>query len=137
MDRKQFQELAKVRLKEAEALLKLGMSDGAYYLAGYAVECALKACISKSTRRYEFPDDKRVRLSYTHDLAQLLKVAELDDDHEAQTRADPEFDKNWKRVTPWSEKSRYERVETESSKMILKAISDREHGVFPWIKQRW
>jgi HEPN domain-containing protein len=48
--------MAMVRLKEANVLLRLGLSDGAYYLAGYAVECALKACIAKGTRRYEFPD---------------------------------------------------------------------------------
>lgn len=59
MDRKDLQELSKVRLKEATALLKLGLFDGAYYLAGYAVECALKACIAKGTQRGEFPDRKR------------------------------------------------------------------------------
>ncbi len=41
-DRKDLQELSKVRLKEATALLKLGLFDGACYLAGYSVECALK-----------------------------------------------------------------------------------------------
>jgi HEPN domain len=65
VDRKDFQELAKVRLKEANALFRLGLYDGAYYLAGYAVECALKACIAKGTRRYEFPDKKRVEDSYS------------------------------------------------------------------------
>jgi hypothetical protein len=40
VDRKGLQELSKVRLKEATALLELGLFDGAYYLAGYAVECA-------------------------------------------------------------------------------------------------
>lgn len=58
MDRKGLQELSNVRLKEAKALLKVGMADGAYYLAGYAVECALKACIAKETRRYDFPDKR-------------------------------------------------------------------------------
>jgi HEPN domain-containing protein len=42
MDRYEFQELAKVRLKEANALLAAGLYDGAYYLAGYAAECALE-----------------------------------------------------------------------------------------------
>jgi HEPN domain-containing protein len=59
VDRKDLQELSKVRLKEAKALLDLGMPDGAYYLAGYAVECALKACLAKGTVKYEFPDKKR------------------------------------------------------------------------------
>ena len=38
MNRKDFQELSRIRLKEAKALLDLGLWDGAYYLAGYAVE---------------------------------------------------------------------------------------------------
>jgi len=56
LDRKDLQELSRVRLKEATALMQAGFFDGAYYLAGYAVECAIKACIAKGTRRYEFPD---------------------------------------------------------------------------------
>jgi HEPN domain-containing protein len=56
VDRRDLQELSKVRLKEAKALLDLGLYDGAYYLAGYAVECALKAGIAKETRRHQFPD---------------------------------------------------------------------------------
>ena len=39
--------MADQRLVEAKALLDQGMWDGAYYLAGYAVELALKACIIK------------------------------------------------------------------------------------------
>jgi HEPN domain-containing protein len=126
-----------VRLEEAEALLKLGMPDGAYYLAGYAVECALKACISKKTRRYEFPDIETVRSSYTHDLRQLVKVAELETARKEQAAKDREFGNNWELVRDWSEKSRYRRNETDSAKLFLKAVGDRRHGVFPWIKQRW
>jgi len=60
LDRKDLQELSRVRLKEATALMQAGFFDGAYYLAGYAVECAIKACIAKGTRRYEFPDKRKV-----------------------------------------------------------------------------
>ena len=56
-------------------MLQLGLFDGAYYLAGYAVECALKACIAKGTLRGEFPDKKRVDSSYSHNLRELFKVA--------------------------------------------------------------
>jgi hypothetical protein len=42
VDRKDLQVLAKIRLREGKALLSLGLSDGAHYLAGYAVECAEK-----------------------------------------------------------------------------------------------
>jgi hypothetical protein len=40
--RADFQKLADMRIKEAGILLAAGEFDGAYYLAGYAVECALK-----------------------------------------------------------------------------------------------
>ena len=47
MTRAEFQQLAEQRLLEAKALLDQGKWDGAYYLAGYAVELALKACVIK------------------------------------------------------------------------------------------
>ena len=58
MNRTDLQQLADVRIAEAHALLTLAvpMSDGAYYLAGYAVECALKACIAKTVNQHDFPD---------------------------------------------------------------------------------
>lgn len=59
MDRRDLQALSKARLIEAKALLRLGLNDGAYYLAGYAVECAIKACIAKGSLRHEFPDKRR------------------------------------------------------------------------------
>lgn len=42
---KEIKDLAKQRLTEAEILLKNGMCDGAFYLAGYSVELTLKAKI--------------------------------------------------------------------------------------------
>lgn len=78
MNRRELQELAKVRLKEANALLEAGFHDGAYYLAGYAVECALKACIAKATQRHEFPDKRRADASYSHSFRDLLRVAKLE-----------------------------------------------------------
>ncbi len=36
-----------------------GMWEGTYYLAGYAVECALKACIAKQIIAEDFPDKER------------------------------------------------------------------------------
>ena len=56
MTRNDFQRLALLRVKESRALLQRGFYKGAYYLSGYAVECALKACIAKKTQRHEFPD---------------------------------------------------------------------------------
>jgi hypothetical protein len=55
-------------MKEARLLLKANCPEGAYYLAGYADECALKACIAKRTERFELPDLKAAQESWGHDL---------------------------------------------------------------------
>src|SRR5450759_4605255 len=98
MDRRDLQELSKIRLKEANALLKLGLCDGAYYLAGYAVECALKACIARGTQRGEFPDKRKADQSHSHSLPRLVKVAGLDEARLVRVDKDPDFGMNWDAV---------------------------------------
>jgi len=53
MDRIKLQQLAEVRLKDAEVLLTAGQWEAAYYLLGYCIECALKACVAKQFRSTE------------------------------------------------------------------------------------
>lgn len=129
--------MSKVSLKDATALTELGLSDGAFYLAGYAVECAIKACIAKSTRRGEFPDRKKVDSSHSHDLLQLLRVAGLDKTCLEQAGKDPDFRNNWEYVQTWSEQSRYRRHRPELARALLEAVGDRRHGVISWIKRLW
>ena len=76
MNRKDLQTLSDLRVKEARALFDQGLFDGAYYLLGYAMECALKSCIARQFRQYDFPDKKLVLDSYTHELEKLLSVSE-------------------------------------------------------------
>jgi HEPN domain-containing protein len=45
VNRAELQRLTRDRIRDAKALLTAGRWSGAYYLAGYAVECGLKACI--------------------------------------------------------------------------------------------
>lgn len=54
MKRSDLQKLARIRLKEAKVLLDNRQYSGAYYLSGYVIECALKACIAKQTRKERF-----------------------------------------------------------------------------------
>jgi HEPN domain-containing protein len=48
MHRNDLMRLSRLRIREARVLLEAGEFPGAYYLAGYAVECALKACVASS-----------------------------------------------------------------------------------------
>jgi HEPN domain-containing protein len=137
MDRKDLQSLSRVRLSEARSLLKAGLPDGAYYLAGYAVECGLKACIAKETQRYEFPEKNRVNASHTHDLKELVRIAELQSELREAGNNDPLFLKYWDIVQLWSEKGRYVTHSQERAQELIEAIGDRNHGVIKWLKHYW
>jgi HEPN domain len=55
LNRSSLQTLAELRREDARVLLENGRFEAAYYLAGYAVECAFKACLAKRTQEYDFP----------------------------------------------------------------------------------
>lgn len=137
MNRKDLQDLALIRLKEAKALLDQGFHDGAYYLCGYAIECALKACIAKNVRQYDFPDKKVVIDSHTHDIEKLIKVAGLEPELKLQIQKDQEFKLNWQVVRDWSEISRYKRSSEFDATDIYFSIVDEQNGIMPWIRKRW
>jgi HEPN domain-containing protein len=120
VNRSDFQHLARIRIKEAKALLDNGCYDGAYYLAGYAVECALKACIAKQTQRHDFPNKKQAEESYTHDLTKLIKVAKLENALNDEIALDRTFAKHWITVRDWSEAARYKTVTQESAEKLYK-----------------
>jgi HEPN domain-containing protein len=136
INRKELQDLAKLRLREAKALLGSNHPDGAYYLAGYAVECALKACIAKRTKRHDFPEKKTVMDSHTHDPIELLGPAGLKSDHRT-AMLQQDFAKNWKIVTEWKAESRYASHSRQKAEDLLAAINDRKAGVLRWITQYW
>lgn len=75
MNRFDLQKMAAERVADAAALLAAERYQAAYYLCGYAIECAVKACIARKTREFDFPDRKVVNDSYVHDLTKLLTVA--------------------------------------------------------------
>jgi HEPN domain-containing protein len=137
MTRAELQRLARIRIKEANALLKDGHFEGAYYLAGYAVECALKACIAKQTQRYEFPDKKRADESHTHDLKKLVKLANLENVLQTEISANKAFRDNWTTVQRWSENTRYQTVIPGDAIGLHSAITDRKDGVLSWLKKYW
>jgi HEPN domain-containing protein len=138
MNRIDLQRLARLRVREARALLNAGHSPGAYYLAGYAIECALKACIAKSVKRYEFPDRRTVSESYTHDLTRLMKVAGLEAAHDAEVRANAQFALNWAVAKAWSEDARYSLVISGAeARDMYAAVTAKTNGVLPWLKKRW
>jgi HEPN domain-containing protein len=137
MNRSEFRRLSGIRLKEAQVLLSARRYAGAYYLAGYAVECALKACIAKQVRRSQFPDRRTVMDSYTHDLEKLARVARLGPQLRRLESLDREFSRNWATTRGWNEDSRYQIAAAEEARDLLDAITDQAHGVMSWLQQHW
>jgi HEPN domain-containing protein len=137
MNRFDLQKLAEIRLQESRHLLDAGFSDGAYYLAGYSVECALKACIARRTREHDFPDKKLVNDSHTHDIGKLLQLADLKIDLEAAMQTDPALQASLNAIQDWSEASRYENKSTQEATELQQAIESPAGGLLTWIKQRW
>ena len=135
MTRWGLQTLAEERMSDAEALLAAGRWSAAYYLAGYAVECAIKACIAKLVQQYDFPDKKTVLDSYSHDLVDLCRVAQLP--LKERMNEDKRFGVNWQTVKDWSEQARYATSTEEQARDMMRAIIDPEAGVVPWLRSHW
>jgi hypothetical protein len=139
VNRADLQALADVRIDEARALLGMipPRSDGADYLAGYAVECALKAIIAGFTNHYDWPEKRFVNDCHTHDIPELVRLARLLAFRRADAAANPAFAQNWTIVDQWNEQSRYERHSQGKAQVMIDAITNNVNGVLPWIKARW
>jgi len=138
MNRSDFQKLVKIRLKDVQALLAKGCYSGAYYLAGYVVECGLKACIAKKTRKFDFPPDRKsIDAIYSHDLKKLIKSANLEITLNEDMEKDKELAVNWSVLQHWTEVSRYEKYDQIKAQDIYEAIADTKHGVLEWISRHW
>ena len=136
--RAEFQQLADTRLEEAKALLDVGKWDGAYYLAGYAVEVALKACIIKLIMATDaFPEKRFSERCYTHDIEELIALARLKVAWNAAVAADPVLSQYWDTVKQWSEQKRYHRMSEAESRDLYTAVADPSHGVLTWFKTQW
>jgi HEPN domain-containing protein len=142
MNRSDLRKLALMRLSDAKALLKTRKNNaGAYYVAGYAVECALKACIAKNQGLYPFPPRLRERELanyYTHNIETLIEVANLKIALDTDCASDPALQANRALVVAWSEQVRYETIlSRKQAENLIKAIDDPQNGVLTWLKKHW
>ena len=135
MNRGDFQALARLRLREARALRDRELWSGCLYLSGYAVECALKACIARSTRRHDFPDKRRVNESYTHDLQTLLQAAGLRDKLDQEAQADAGLKTAWAAISnKWNVDRRYNWLVAKQEAVDLYKAAKK---VNQWLRERW
>lgn len=138
MNKAELEQLPGVRIREAQLLLDHRANNGAYYLAGYSVECAIKVCICHKVQACDFPNKKLAQDSHSHRLTELIKVAGLQDALVHYEKAYPLFMLNWLSVKDWTETSRYDvNIGRVKAADLVAAITDQEPGVLPWLKKFW
>jgi HEPN domain-containing protein len=137
MNRAELQRLANQRIQDAKALCAARRWSAAYYLAGYGVECALKACIAKLMKAEEFPDKTFADRCWTHDIERLVGLAGLKDQRDLASSADADLKQNGRIIEDWDESRRYARSTKREAQELLDAITDSRYGVLPWIKSHW
>lgn len=137
MRKLEYQNLAQSKIDDAVVLQLHGRPSNAYYLAGYAIEFAIKACISSQFVAHDIPSPKLVRDIHTHDLSKLISLAGLQKELNEQIAVSENFAENWSIVKDWSEASRYDTFDTDEAQYIISAITNPENGVLQWIKTHW
>jgi hypothetical protein len=135
--RTDLQKLADEKLRDAQVLLNAKSWANAYYLAGYAVELAIKACIAKSFKADTIPDKALVDKTYSHEFPKLIGTAGLTALLQQQEQASQDFRTAWGVVKDWSPDARYTDKGEQDAKELVEAISHANHGVLRWIKTHW
>ncbi len=138
MTRAELQRLAKMRLDDGSVLLGAKRYAACYYVLGYAVECALKACIAQTFKANTIPDKNFVNSIFTHDLAALLKKAGLGERLKLASESDPKLQSNWTSVQEWKGERRYKTTVTrKEAEDFRTAVADPDHGVLQWLQRHW
>jgi HEPN domain-containing protein len=138
-----LQTLATERVLDAEALIQAKRWSFAYYVAGYAVECALKSCLLARMIHtgWVFKEKTDTKNCRTHDFNMLLEVAELrellNQKLAESAAAGGAFRKNWGTVSDWKSDDRYVQKSESEATTLFNAITDKQDGVLPWIMNYW
>jgi hypothetical protein len=140
LNRSTLQGLSNERIEDARALLVAQRWSGAYYLTGYALECALKSCVVayvELNASVIFSVKDFQQKCWTHDIETLVKQAGLKDERDRLAATDPNIAKNWAVAKDWSESSRYQMTTQLKAEKLFEAIANSADGVLPWVKTYW
>ena len=136
--RADLQALAQAKYDDSALLFTNRRFSNAYYLAGYAVELGLKACIARQILLETLPDPKFIRDVYGgHDISKLVGLAGLKSELKNKEDADSAFAASWSIAAEWRADSRYEHRDISTAELMLEAVGHRRTGVLPWIKNYW
>jgi hypothetical protein len=140
LNRSTLQQLSGERIEDARVLLAAQRWSGAYYLAGYALECALKSCVVAYLERnieVFFEISGFQNACWTHDIEILVKHAGLKDERDQLAGTNPKIAQSWTIAKDWKEVSRYEVKSQLEAEKLFHAINDSTDGVLQWVANYW
>ena len=137
MNRQVLRQLAEERARDAWALQYNRQWSGLYYMAGYVVECGLKACIARLTNQDDFPDNNFARDCFTHDIGDLIRLAGLQSFVKYEIDNRTPAGRNWLIVKDWNEQARYQFWSETVARKLFSAVTEANTGVLTWIKNHW
>ena len=129
--------LADTRLGDAVHLFQANRYSAAYYLAGYAVELGIKACIAGLFQANVIPERAFVNAVYSHKLDELLGLAGIKKRLQDDMKNDAVLFAAWGVASKWNETSRYEMRDQFAAASMIQAVGDQNHGVLQWLKKHW
>jgi hypothetical protein len=135
--RSDLQAFAQAKIDDATLLLANRRFSNAYFLAGYAVELGLKACIAAQISAETLPDTAFIKGILSHGFPQLIGLAGLAGALKNEQDRDANFATNWAIAAQWGPDARYQAFDPMSAQLLVLAISDPYSGVLQWIKTHW
>lgn len=147
--RSELQKLSQQRVDEARILLSSNRPDAAFYLAGYGIECALKAAVCRTLDQGDFyqPDrgnkaaryvqDRIFREFKTHNYSDLLVLSGLSAKLDTVRLTNPVVESAWVLIEgmKWSEQARYQ-LGTKSAVNVYNFVEAVE-TIIRWISNFW
>lgn len=124
------------RIQDAQVLFRGRRYAAAYYMAGYAIECAIKVKLAEQFKKHTVPTQKQVNEVYSHDLEKLMGSAGLEANLKVDCQINPTLRRNWNIVKSWAVDTRYtpRRSQTEARAM-LEAVAGPIDGVLSWLQR--
>ncbi len=135
--------MAKDRLAEAELLCANDFLQGAYYLAGYAVEFSLKSLICKRLGVEVFYQPKGTLNPWSSTVAKALQIHELPallvfagiHPNLKTALLKKSFFTDWSKVSEWDEQRRYQPI--GSNKQIVIEFIKSAKRIMEWVETHY
>ena len=136
--RRDLKNLVGGRLADAHVLMSKRRYASAYYIAGYAVECAIKVCIAGQIRKNTIPDKDLVNNTYTHNFQKLMETAGIFYQLKQDIKTDTGLFSSWNVVKDWKTDIRYTTSVTRlEARDFIDAIENQQDGILQWLVQHW